>query len=129
MIRQRRVVLAAAVVLAAGCSSGTGLKSYPFNGQWDGSGALAGYVVVATESGQTVSGQMSGPADYTSSIAGSVAGGTVSFDYEIPVTYQFGENPGNVLQFTGHFRDANTLVGTTFVNGQSQDITWTRVGS
>jgi hypothetical protein len=53
-MRTRPCGAALAVVLAVGalgCNSGAGLRSYPFGGQWDGQGVLAGYDVTVTQSG------------------------------------------------------------------------------
>jgi hypothetical protein len=134
MVKRLAVSGLVLVVAAVACSSGTGLRTYPFGGQWAMSD-LNGYVLTDTESASSFSGQVLGTdSSFYGSVSGTVANGVVSFG----LTYFSGGGSGTLCnpstcwvteQFTGQFTDANTVVGTMAQNGQSAHVTLTRIGA
>jgi hypothetical protein len=95
-----------AAILALGCDS---TKSNSFQGDWMATGSLSPYALSVTQTGQRVAGNFSLASNgFTyGTITGTDANGDVTF--AIATNYDlFG---GVQPTFTGHFTDANTVVG------------------
>jgi hypothetical protein len=95
-------------------------------GQWQASGAISGYVVQFTQTGQSVSGTLY--MEYNglpaTTLSGSDANGSVTLKFGFYL-HQLGTNGIGPLpageSFTGHFDNANTVEGT--VGGQQLRLT------
>ena len=123
-------ILLTAAVVGVGCDSP---KTYQFGGGWQTSGALNGFFLALTQTGQQVAGEMWGaPSTGTyGPIAGVVANGTVSFTFSYIGQSADGTNgvtpSPQSWQFTGHFVTEKTVSGTISQDGHTTSLILTRL--